>query len=76
MKGTKPQISWIIYPNIKEHNAPEGFDNIIPPIGTRICIGEHFYFVHQHVMYYDESKKPIYSIRAREARPFESFYEK
>lgn len=74
MKKPKCQISWIIYSNGKEHKAPDGFDGIIPPIGTKICIDKYVYFVHEHVMYYDNDNNPIYSIRAREARKFEDHY--
>lgn len=74
MTKTKAQVSWIIYPNSNEHAAPKGFEGIIPPIGTKIQIDKYTYFVHQHVMYYDDKKKPIYSIRAREARPQEIWF--
>lgn len=75
MKNKKLQISWIIYPNCREHKAPDGFDGIIPPIGTKVCIDNYIYFVDQHVMYYDEDKKPIYSIRSREAYKFETIFQ-
>lgn len=73
----KFQLSWIIYPNSNEHKAPEGFEDLIPSIGTKVCIDKYTYFVHEHVMYYNKSGKPILSIRCREARPFENhFFEK
>lgn len=75
MKPKKLQTSWIIYPNRREHKAPDGFEGIIPPIGTKICIYNEVYFVYQHVMYYDKDKNPIYSIRARGAYKFEETFQ-
>lgn len=62
MKKLKP--TWIIYPRSVEHEAPEGFEGFIPPQNTKFVTKDGRELFIKHVMYYDKSNNPVFSIRA------------